>query len=210
MEDAIDTDRIISLMEKLSVDYVDFRVSSGQGSLVRVKDTEVEASSSEAFGMSARVLNKGSWGFASSNSRSIKTAETILQKAERLSRLGSGKDRLSQERFSSKTIRVSSKARIMPSEVDISDKASTCLKLDKAMKFGKVSNTAVMLSDAESRKIFLNSEGARIEQSAVSLYLALSAIARSNGMMQTGYERIGERGGYEVPQENWRPCHFRL
>jgi TldD protein len=191
----MDADAIQDFITRQSVKYADARIVHSESSSIRVRKGEVDAVSSKDFGVSVRVLSS-SWGFASSNRR--EDFVPLFKKALRLSRIGEGKERISPEEFSNKKVCVKTKAKKDPLDVDIGEKVSLALSLEKEMKGVPIADTSVSLMDSHAVKTFLNSEGAFIEQTTVGVYCSMTAIGKKNGLVQEGTEVVGGRKGYEV------------
>lgn len=169
-------------------DYAELRIERSFDSIVRIKDEEVKHSSGSASGISVRVLEDGSWGFASSTREGI---EELLKRAQRLARLGKGSIKLSTPKPEKEEI----KERV--EVVDIDEQVKSLLEAAKEMKAEKVSSRNISCTDSRAVTEFRNSLGAEIIQETGFTFLSCSCIARSGDSIQSGSERAWSRSGFK-------------
>ena len=81
--------------------YADIRIHNGLESGIRINDDDIKSSSGKFYGASARVLENGSWGFASSNHCD---ASKLIEKAAKLAALEKGNIELKETKIEKKTI----------------------------------------------------------------------------------------------------------
>ncbi len=166
-----------NLLEKY--DYAEIRVEKSSHASISIKDDEIKQSSGSSHGMSARVLQDGSWGFASGT----EAVETLLEKASRLSSLGKGRIRLSHPEPIQK--RFESGHEMVEAEIQVRE----LLEASKQMKGAGVTSRIVSCSDVQAVTEFYNSEGSEIVQETGYTYLSCSSIAKEGGIIQRGSER---------------------
>ncbi len=169
--------------------YAELRIETSRESLVSIKDDEVRHSSGSKSGIGVRVLEDGSWGFASDSS-SVADIGRLLERAQRLARLAKGKIKLAEPPAEKKEI--SSKAEPLDSESQV----KSLLEGAALMKAEGVTSRIMSCTDSLVRKEFHNSLGARIIQQTGYTYLSCSAIARSGDLIQRGSERTWSRTGF--------------
>ncbi|HSB46673.1 MAG TPA: TldD/PmbA family protein [Candidatus Bilamarchaeum sp.] len=167
--------------------YAELRREQRRDSIIQMKDEEVRNSEGSASGMSVRVLEEGSWGFASGKEGD---AEALLERAQRLARLSKG-------RISPKIPEAASHEVIEKTEpADSADKIRALIEASKEMKAAGISSRSISCTDSVTRKEFYNSLGAVIIQESGYTYLSCSAVARSGDNIQRGAERAWSRSGF--------------
>lgn len=165
------------LLEKY--DYAEIRVERSSHASIQIKDDEIRQSSGSSHGMSARVLQDGSWGFASGTD----AVERLLEKASRLSALGKGTIGLSSPEPVQK--KFESPHRMVDAEVQVKE----LLEASNAMSAKGISSRIISCSDVQATTEFYNSEGSEIIQETGYTYLSCSSIAREGQIIQRGSER---------------------
>ena len=188
-------------------DYAELRIERSIESFARIKDDEVKHSAGTSHGMSVRVLQDGSWGFASSSREA--DVEDLLKRAEKLSRLGKGKVELELPRPEKK--RVTEPAEIVSS----GEKVERLAEAAKSMKAKGIVSRMVSCTDCVVTKEFYSSLGAEITQEAAYTYLYCTSIAKSPETMQRGTERSWSKKGFrkldiDSTAENSREKALRL
>jgi TldD protein len=168
--------------------YAELRMEESFQSSITIKDEEVRNSSGSGRGLSVRVLEGGSWGFASSDREPDVAA--LLERAARLARLGKGKIALSEPEGQMKA--VSAK----PERVEPEEQVKDLLEAARGMKAGSVITRNISCTDSVLRKEFYNSHGAHIIQESGYTYLSCSAVARSGDIIQRGSDRSWSRSGF--------------
>ncbi|MEW6722121.1 MAG: TldD/PmbA family protein [Candidatus Micrarchaeota archaeon] len=169
--------------------YAELRIERSFQTYITIKDDEAKQSTGASAGMSARVLENGSWGFAAC-SDGRESAESLLEKAQRLARLTSGKIALPEPVVVKKEL----KADLEPADPESQVKA--LLDAGKVMKEDRVASRSVSCTDSLVKKEFYNSGGSRIVQETGYSYLSCSCVARSGGAIQRGSERTWSRTGF--------------
>ncbi len=167
-------------------DYAELRLERCTESYIQVKDDEVKHSSGTSHGMSVRVMEDGSWGFASGT----EDIEALLERARRLAGLAKGRIRLRLPRPEKKEIR--ERTDIVEADLQVKE----LLEGSKAMKEKGITSRILSCSDMCTVTEFYNSEGAGIIQEAGHTYLSCSSIARSDGIIQRGSERAWSKSGF--------------
>jgi TldD protein len=169
--------------------YAELRMEKSREASISVRDGEVRNSSGYKSGMSVRVLQDGSWGFASDSSGEA-DIRRMLEKALRLSRLSKGKAKLAEpESLKKEAVRKTE-------PVDGETKVKGLLEGSKAMEGERITSRTLSFSESSVRKEFYNSHGAEIIQETGYAYLSCSAVARSGDVIQRGSERAWSRTGF--------------
>lgn len=168
-------------------EYAELRIEQSHDSVVRIKNEEVKHASGLTKGISARVLEQGSWGFASSTRES---AEELLRRAHKLASLGKGTIRLALPKQEKKALREKAEA------VNADDQVRTLLEASREMKADKVSSRDIACTNSDSKTEFINSAGTEIIQEAGYTFLACSCTARAGETIQRASERAWSRSGF--------------
>ncbi|NYZ73995.1 TldD/PmbA family protein [Candidatus Micrarchaeota archaeon] len=168
--------------------YAELRIERSMESFVSIKDEEVRHSSGSVRGMSVRVLEDGSWGFASSSRED--RIEELLERAQRMARLVKGKIRIAMPQAVKKHV----KEKIDP--VDDDEQVKTLLEASKNMKARNITSRTIACTDAVIREEFHSSHGTEILQESGYTYLSCSCVAKSGELMQRGSDRAWSRSGF--------------
>jgi len=186
-------DFILSQLGKCKCDYADARIAHIEGSSVRVKDSQVDASESSSRALSVRVLHSGSWGMASSTIVSKEAFLDALKKALSLAKSATGNEKISNAPSLSKKFEKKAKE-----DPDIGQKVKSSLELEKMLKGKRIANTSVYTSSSLSHKTFLNSQGSRLEQSFPLTYINMTAVAKEGSLTTQGFETKAAQAGFEL------------
>jgi len=194
---------MFDLLEKylnLKADFIEIRASKSVGNSVQLKSGEVkDLVSGEDSAASVRIMQKGAWGFASTNdlSRLEWTAKSALKMA-RVSQKLNQKAGISKEK--AYVDRVVIKPKKDPEDYSLEQKVNDLLKINNRMKMKKIASCSLSYSDSISSKYYLNSEGARIEIIFPLSNIFANSTAKGNSL-QSAYKSSGGLFGYEVIDE---------
>lgn len=191
-------DLLDKLLGRLDADYADLRASDFSTDSVSIKNGEVHSAVSGSMKVvSARVLIKGSWGFASTNSP--EKAEEMALSAQKLAKIAhrrSLESALSDEKAFRDRVRIKPKRN--PADVAMDDKIADVLELNKGMPIDKrIVSYETSYMDAAGSDYFINSEGGRIIFEPVYTMVTYSAYAK-DGTVVNMRENCGGQGGYEL------------
>jgi TldD protein len=167
--------------------YAELRIERGAESRASIKDDEIRHSSGTYYGASVRVLEDGSWGFASS---SVTDIEALLEKAKRLAMLDKGKITLEIPPI----VKTEVNDEAVP--VDEEERMKELSSISKSMKAGKVTSRNVACNDAIIRKEFYNSHGSEILQQSCYTFLSCTCVAKDGDIIQRGSDRTASRRGF--------------
>ncbi|MFH1520851.1 MAG: TldD/PmbA family protein [Candidatus Micrarchaeota archaeon] len=169
--------------------YAELRIERSSSSVVSIKNEETRHTSGFSDGLGVRVLENGSWGFASGNN--IKEVENLLEKAKKLASLSNGKIKLKNTESNKKTF--SDKETITDAETQV----KVLLEASKSMEAKFITSRTVSSTDRTVKKEFYNSDGSEIFQNICYTYMACTSIAKSGTLIQRGSERAWSRSGFE-------------
>jgi len=198
---------------KRKVDYADIRILDESTQEIRVKNGEVNPVHDRNRGYGIRVMRKGSWGFASScvfdRARVQKTAKEAME-------IAGASATLRKEKVEMSEIEVAVDSYEMPSikdpfEVPFEEKVSLLLDCDRVMRQHRDVKVAEgWLEFRKTKKDFMSTEGARIEQLIVMSGGGISCQTKRGGDVQNrSFSDYGTRG-YEfiesmnLPKESER------
>ena len=120
--------------------YAELRIQKSIDTSIRINNEEVKTVSGNSFGLSVRVLENGSWGFASGDK--LSDLENLLITAKRLALLSSGKIKLSEnDDFSSQ------KVRKKHDQFDIDRKIKELLSVSNELSDGKIISRSISFTD---------------------------------------------------------------
>ncbi|WP_457613163.1 TldD/PmbA family protein [Methanocaldococcus sp.] len=182
-------------------DYVDVRINVGETTTLTLKDGNIEEiSSGFGNGVAVRVLYKNGWGFATSNIVSEKEVESLLERAYKMAKLSNKYSEKDIKLKDYKTVidKYKMMGKINPIDVDIEEKKEIIMETYKIMVDEKIKSISVSYSDGFSRKLYLNSEGSRIEGEITRCIMYMNCVSRENGNLQYGSERAGGFGFEEI------------
>lgn len=182
-------------------DLVEIRGVKSDSSMVSVrsgKPENVVRGSRSAF--SVRVLNKGAFGFASTNDeRKISEA---LNNAVRLCKAAGKKSLdtvMSDEKTSVDCVVLKPKKPVV--DVSLEEKVERAIELNKLLKIKKVVGFDTTYSDNHFSHFYASSEGARIEFSADSSGVFHSVFAKKSGSIIRCFEGFSGLCGFELTED---------
>lgn len=170
--------------------FAELRIHHGSESAIKITNDEIKSSSGTFYGVSARVLENNSWGFASSNNADCDVA-MLLEKATRLARLEKGNIKLKETKSEKKSVKNKAK------ETSIEEKINALLDAKKEITGKHVIGTIVSCSSFNLKKEFYNSTGSEIIQEQVYTYLSYTAITKSGELIQRGYKNAASIKGFD-------------
>ena len=168
--------------------YAELRIQKSTDTSIRINNEEVKTVSGNSFGLSVRVLENGSWGFASGDK--LSDLENLLITAKRLALLSSGKIKLSEnDDFSSQ------KVRKKHDQFDIDRKIKELLSVSNELSDGKIISRSISFTDSYTQKEFYNSIGQSVYEDQLHSYLSVSAVSKSADNIQRFSERSSSCSG---------------
>ncbi len=189
----------IELAMKLGAVYADLRMENLRKEAILVKDGKVEKTTSELQrGMGIRVL-LGTWGFASTTELVKPTINQAVKTAVSMAK--AVKHRV-EGRIAGAGIteaRTHIRRKIDPFEVEPSEKIELCLEADRRARVDDhVKRTSAAIAAQKLQKLFLSSEGARVQSDSVITYAEVFALAKKGGVTEYFDDLAGGTGGFEI------------
>jgi TldD protein len=171
----------IELLRGKGVDYADCRYVDREREALSVSDGNVDSfSRTQSVGVGIRVLDKGSWGFAATATLTGASLKQAANKALQIARASALTKHdpvvlAEQEAFVDK---YRSERRKDPFQVPIDSKIALLLETCDVLSKGKQIKTAeASMEFFRTRKIFLSTEGADIEQDIIESGAGCNAVA---------------------------------
>jgi len=201
-------DWVEGLVERYSseAEFLDVRISYGRNLFLSTENGKLRSlDQRRGVSLGVRVLRNGFWGIASTDILEKDRVEEAFRKAISVAGAGGkvfpGKVNLSCEKAYRDRKRVHVKKSF--DQMNIEDKQRMILELDR--RIGgvdkRIITTRVVYSEGFSRRIYLNSEGAFIEQVIPGIHVLLFSIAREAMNMQMYYASLGGEKGLELLDE---------
>ncbi|MCE9582109.1 MAG: TldD/PmbA family protein [Planctomycetes bacterium] len=188
---------IVQHLKRKRVDYADARFVDLEEETVGARNGVVETNSrSRSRGIGVRVLWKGSWGFAStSDLADLAVADRALEVAQATARASAPAAKLAPVEPAKASWKTPCK--IDPFSVPLSKKIALLASVSEALKKGKrIRSGGASYSAYRTRKIFVSTEGALIEQDITECGAGAVATAVGDGGMQTRSYPNSHRGDF--------------
>lgn len=166
-------------------EYAEVRIDDGMALRVSARD-ETNVSVGPFYGVSARVLKNGAWGFATSNDIDSDINE-LLKKAEKLAEISTGNISIKKD------VGEKNKENKKLDWVDVEDILSRVKEAKKETVSSKTISSNISFSASKSKWEFYNSYGKEIEENQGYFYFSCGVIARENGITQMGIDTSAER-----------------
>jgi TldD protein len=182
--------------------FSEIRAAVVKNNCLSIKNGEVEAINTGSLNVfSIRVLQKGAFGFASTNDFG-KIRDTIKRalKLAGISQKANLESELSREEISAD--RINSGFKINPQDIPLEQKTKELLEINKSMKLEKIVSYDTNYSDANVNWFYLNSKGSRISWDYVASFLSFASYAKEQ-TIQEARESFGGFLGYELVEKHW-------
>ena len=187
----------------LGAEYVDVRAQKLFKTLLTTKDGTVEgAKEGTETGAGVRVLAEGVWGFVSTGKLEPKSLKDAVAKAVRLAKATGLRVKKPLKLADVRAVedKVVGSPLKNPQNVSMEEKIENTLAMDKTVfSFDKrIRSCTISYLDVTGVNIFVNSDGAFIEQDKLYVWSRILASARQNSIYTSVREEIGSTSGYEV------------
>lgn len=173
---------------RLGAEYADVRYMDRKQEPISTKNGAVQHMAVvEERGFGVRVLVKGGWGFASSNTVTESELKRCAKEAVSIARASARVQRQPIELSPVEAVKAtySTKVRIDPFEISMEDKLDFLRSIDKELRSDPSTRVAqASLLSLKEHKWFVSSEGSEIEQTIYETGASISATAAGNGDVQ--------------------------
>lgn len=192
----------VELAMRLGARYADVRLERSCVEDTVVKDGAVESVRfGEEGGLGIRVL-VGTWGFASTNELTKPAVWDAVRAAVGMARATRGHEEVKLAEIEACESRSRAVGKKDPFEVDLSEKIELCLEADeRARAVEHVKRTSTAISCERVEKVFVSSEGARIESEGMRTYAEVFALAKRGEVTEYMDDIAGGTGGFEIVEE---------
>ncbi len=184
--------------------YADVRIGRYLNQFLNTRETRVQnIVNTESFGVGIRVINKGTWGFASTNDV---TTDGVKKATERALAIAKANSKFQKEPVKLAPVQgygeVSWKTPIQKNafEVPVSEKVELLLSANAAAQKGGASFAASNLFQVNEQKYFASTDGSYIDQDIHRIWptFTVSMIDRASGKFKTRDAMSAPMGmGYE-------------
>ena len=198
--------RVLDTTASLGAEYADVRFGQSHDEHIEVRNGVVASlADGESAGFSVRTLVNGAWGFASSADTSDAELDRVAALAVSIARAsakikGQGITLVPAEPYvdSYKT-----PFEVDPKAVSLGDRVNHLLTAEKEVRAAKGVTVARAWMDIwRTKKLFVNSEGSKIEQELLQCGSAVHALAVGDNDVQDrcypGTGGLYQTGGYEI------------
>lgn len=198
-------DFILNKMSGMGAEYVEIRVEQGNGDGFLINNGNVEAVSfGSDEGLGVRYMINGCLGFFSTNMIEKKEINSLIEKSlssTRKSRKIGEKIRFSKENASKLTYEVKEKRKI--NDIGIDAKLEYVRGIERHLMDSKANILArtFYYVDSMTDKLYLNSEGSRIESRIPRIDLFYQFTVKNDGKNLQRYWQYGVAGGFETIKE---------
>lgn len=195
MEKAFRMDELqLKKVFELPARFIDVNLQYAEITSISTKDgvaKDISAGVTQGFGV--RVLDRV-WGFASSTRE-----EDLLQAAQKaLKAARAGRKEIAFDPCDPIIDKVDTGPKIKPQNVDLEEKIELGERAHDSIKdLPGVVSTSFSYVDANSKLLYANSEGTRIESVLTRVGFFANAFAKEGETLQVGSERAGATAGFE-------------
>ena len=201
-----DLQRILNKATALGASYADARYQRFDDEQITVENKELKSYSARRLsGIGIRTLVNGAVGYASTSDLSQNRLAATLRNAVKAARSVKGqKHALAETEI--KKAKVKSPRKIDPDDVPPEEKVSLVLDANKtAWVDTNVKTCLTRLGLTKDSRLFMSTEGARVEVETTLVGLAHSSVAKVNGVMENVND-LGESrcAGFEfIKSQDW-------
>jgi TldD protein len=165
--------------------YADARAVARRGQTVATKNGRVEdLSDRETEGIGVRVLVGAAWGFASDRRLDEQGARDAALRACAFARAAAGRHSRALAPVEARSGEYRTAVEIDPFSVPLADKVALCLRAEEALHRPEIKVAQAAVRAQRERKLFLSTEGARVEQEIVECGGGIDAMAVGDDLFQ--------------------------
>mgnify|MGYP001132766869 CR=1 FL=1 len=187
------------------VDYYEIRLIESNGDNILMNNGNIEAFGfGGGSGIGVRYILNGYVGFFSTNffskDKINETIERSIRINSKISKLGK-KTNFSKENIEKKNYKVKENKKI--DEIDIKEKIEYLKKIDYSLLESQIKLISRMIyySDEKTRKMYINSEGSKIESEIPRIDIYYRFAVRENSSTLQRYWQHAVSGGFEKIEE---------
>ena len=196
--------KLVDEARRLGASYSEARFQELVTTEVAVENGSLKTYESDRLrGIGVRVLLDGSWGYASCSDVELSQLKKAARQAVKIAR-SSRRRGLEAEVGLQRTVqdRTSVQTRIESSDVSPEEKVRIGIEANKAAMIGDtVKNATTRLGTFTDMRLFVNSEGSRIEVNSSMAGLRQLSVAASAGKMERVSDGESQCAGFEFIQD---------
>jgi len=205
-------DTLLRALEKVDVKYAELRYEKIISENIEMNNGELEnifEGTDEGIGI--RVFHSGGWGFTSITSPKLEDIVSAIEKAKRMAISVSSKLPEKDELPEDKDFRGNFKDLYGRNPMDVSyeEKISDLREIDSILSVEeeiKMRNVRYYMN--YSKKFLVNTSGSELSHEVMRTYLAIGAMALSEGKRSAYRGRVGKIGGYEVIEDAFAESEY--
>ncbi len=193
---------VLDRAKSLGASYAEIRAQKNNNTIISLIDGQIEAvTMASETGAGIRVLANGAWGFSTNNSLKQTDLEKSIKSALKMAK-AMGKSirepvKLAETKPAEDKIKVALKKD--PKDIDISTKINNLTTINKAcFDFDKrIKSVTLRYADLATDQTLATTEGTFIEQEKIVVSNYCWVTGKSNGIMASARDEIGNHG-YEL------------
>lgn len=192
--------KAIKKMESMGAEFCDARLQTIGRTVIQSINGDIRQLTQKRLGGTClRAWSDGRWGYGTVSSFD---EQDILKAAEDAVRNASGIKR-SSLRIDPPSVknRISQPVKTDPKDIDLKEKISAVLDVDKAQSADKVINRVGSYSEEMKTNIMVNSVGSEIEWDEVRTRFRAMSVACDGGCMERYYDGPDGTAGFELVRE---------
>ncbi|NJE84411.1 TldD/PmbA family protein [Thermococcus sp. CX2] len=191
--------------DNLKADYIELRYESLKKTTLGLKDGVFTSFTGKLQqGVAIRVLADGAWGFSSTNR--LENLERAIEEAYKLAKAASQTKKEKIELAEIKPVQdfVKSKMKIKPAEIDVEEKVTHLLELERLLKEDEaVKSVQIRYEDGSGEKVLLTNEGTHITRDYNYLFQGTYVTGKKDGKLAMARDSIGAVDyGWELMTEH--------
>ncbi|MEM2105287.1 MAG: TldD/PmbA family protein [Candidatus Bathyarchaeia archaeon] len=198
-------EKILDKAAKLGVSYADARYQNYEYELITVENKTLKTYSSRRLsGVGIRVAIKGNVGYASTSDLNPKSLEKTLENAVKAAKsVGGEKKPFGKSKVEEANVKFPIK--VNPFDVSPEEKVSLALDANKSAWISdEVKSGMTLLGCSRDARLFMSSEGAKVNVETALVGLFHESVAKVNGVMERVPYSESMCAGFEfIKSKNW-------
>jgi len=199
--------RLVDEAQVLGASYSEARFQDISSTVVTVENGLLKAYETDRLrGVGVRVLLEGAWGFSSSNELDLPKLKRSVRQAIKIAKSSrKGSPNISIAGREGIQDKVSVQVNVDTTEISPEERIRIGLEANKAaMISDRIKNATTRLGTTADRRLFVNSEGTRLELNSSIVGLMQLSVAVSEGKMERVMDNESRCAGFEfIRQKDW-------
>ncbi len=202
IDSGFDIHPVITLAQKMNVDYYDFRVVKNTGTTLETKNGDLEtANMGGESGCAVRVLYNGSWGFFSTNDISKNGLTYAIEKAFKIAKVSkrNKKEKVKLAEVETCVNKKVIKPKMKFEDISVNEKHDLLIDIDKAVRsVDGIRTCEVNYSDGERCTYLITSEGTELYFQVPRTACQVILVGKLDDQILGYRKRIGATSGFEI------------